>query len=154
MGTIVLFSLLFYLPFLTAEILPRPLSGAIYPSPEPFTLGARAAQVCINLLREEMFLLHAPTAVPEQDLENLTAGSINGSGKEIVKVYRVWARQVDLDTSMPPGHRRRYIIEVNGKPLEMSTHFIEWDGRMTNLQLLFTYRNQYPPRGLEYSGRN
>lgn len=144
---------------LIADTMPRPLTGAIYPSPEPFTLDARAAQLCINLLRQEMFLLgtsdsSSPGVAREDSADGLPENPRSGSQKQIIRVRRVWARQVEVDREMPPGHRRRYIIEVNGKPLDMSNHFIEWNGSMVNLQLLFTYRNQYPPRGLNYRADN
>lgn len=144
---------------LIADTIPLSLTGAIYPSPDPFTLDARAAQLCINLLRQEMFLLgtsdsSSPGVAREDSPEGLPERSSeiprSGSQKQINRVRRVWARLVEVDREMPPGHRRRYIIEVNGEPLDMSSHFIEWNGSMVNLQLLFTYRNQYPPRGLNY----
>lgn len=114
---------------ISQEIIPTPLTSAIFPSPDPFSLDARAAQTCIDLLRLEGFLL---------------IQSDTDTSPEILPVREVYAWFLNFNNDMPPGHRRRYDIYVNGEPLDWEHSYIEWDGRMTKLQILFTYRNQYP----------
>ncbi len=107
----------------------------IIPGPAPFTLDATSAIYCIDLLRENRFI----------EIKN-------DNGKtEIVKVHTVWSIFLGLDKNYPAGHNRRYDIIVNGTPLDWDKSFIEYGGDMLNLHLLFLYRNQHPPRGLEYN---
>jgi hypothetical protein len=122
------------LPPATLLIEPQPLTDAIYPSPQPFSLDARAAQTAIDLLRRARFLLVEQERGPA----------------DILSVREVYAWFLEYDDFWPPGYRRRYDIYVNGQPLEWERTSVEWGGEMVNLQILFTYRNQYPPLGLEY----
>jgi hypothetical protein len=56
----------------------------------------------------------------------------------------VEAVETERVEKMPELHRRRFDIILNGEPLEWSSHYVEYGGRMVNLQILFTYRNQRP----------
>ncbi len=117
---------------------PAPRTSVIFPSPKPFTLDAQAAQTAIDLLRLEGFLL----------IDDGGAGP-----PEILSVKEVYAWFVAIDRAMPPGHRRRYDIHVNGAPVDWRHSYVEWGGEMVNLQILFTYRNQYPPANLLFRSR-
>ena len=106
----------------------------IIPGPDPFSLDAGSAVYCIDLLRDNRFL--------ERE---------GDSGQyRIVEVRTVWSWFLEYDESYPEGHRKRYNIIVNGKPLDWDNSYIEYGGEMLNLRLLFLYRNQYPPKNLEY----
>ena len=50
------------------------------------------------------------------------------------------------------GIDARYDIVVNGGSLDWDNSYIEYGGEMVNFRLLFTYRNQYPPKHLKYRG--
>lgn len=107
----------------------------IVPGPDPFSLDATSAIYCIDLLKNNRFI----------EIKNKTGKN------EIVKIHTVWSIFLNLDKNYPEGHQRRYEIIVNGTPLDWDKSFIEYGGKMLNLHLLFLYRNQYPPRGLDYS---
>jgi hypothetical protein len=51
---------------------------------------------------------------------------------------------------MPVGHQYRFNLLVNGESLDWEQTYVEYDGKLTNLRLLFTYRNQHPPPDLIY----
>ena len=105
----------------------------IVPAPDPFSLDARSAVYCINLLKNNRFLKE------------------DESGKSrIVEVQTVWSWFLEYDESFPEGYRKRYDIIVNEEPLDWDRSYIEYGGEMLNIRLLFLYRNQYPPEGLEY----
>lgn len=69
---------------------------------------------------------------------------------EIVPVRSVRVVFVGVKDEYPEGHRLRYDLLLNGEPVEWDRLYIEYDGRMTSLQLLFTYRNQRPAPGIPY----
>ncbi len=102
----------------------------ILPGPKPFSLDAKSAIYCINILKG-----------------NRLIEKKNGSSKStIVEVHTVWSFFLGLEENYPEGHRLRYDIIVNGTPLDWDNSFIEYGGEMINLRLLFLYRNQYPPQ--------
>lgn len=106
----------------------------ILENPDPFSLDAESAVYCINLLKNNRFI--------EKKDE---------SGKyKIIEVNTIWSWFLDFDESYPEGHRRRYDIIVNETPLNWDNSYIEYGSEMINLRLLFLYRNQYPPKSLEY----
>lgn len=106
----------------------------IIPGPEPFSLDARSAIYCINLLRNNRYI----------EVNKQTGKS------KIVEVHKIWSFFLTLDERYPEGHHRRYDIIVNEKPLNWDESFIEYGGEMINLRLLFLYKNQYPPQNLRY----
>ncbi len=106
----------------------------IIPGPNPFSLDAESAVYCIDLLKK--------ISLMEVKDEN--------DKSKIVKVQTVWSYFLEFEESFPEGHRRRYDIIVNGFPLDWDNSFIEVGGEMINLRLLFLYRNQHPPKGLDY----
>lgn len=110
----------------------------VHPSPEPFTLNGYDATQAVWMIRRAGLLLWEPAQGPS----------------EIIAVReRSAVRAVPVgtdDTAPGPQHRDRYDIEVNGQPLDWRNTFIRYRGRMTNLQALFSYRNQTPPEGLRY----
>lgn len=61
-----------------------------------------------------------------------------------VGVETVRAIFVGFDLSAFEGHQERYDVELNGARLDWDHTYIEYDGDMLNLRLLFTYRNQHP----------
>lgn len=111
--------------------------SVIIPGPEPFSVDAQSAVYCIDLLRANRFI-----QVKKE------------SGKTSnVKIETVWSVFLGEDESYPAGHNRRYDIIVNNEPLDWDNSYIEYGGDMLNLRLLFLYKNQHPPRGLDYRNR-
>lgn len=106
----------------------------IIPGPIPFSLDATSAINCIEILKRNRFI--------QVNDENGTSN--------IVEVHTVWSIYLGLDENSPGGHQRRYDIILNGAPLDWDHSFVEYNGEMINLHLLFLYRNQYPPQGLKY----
>jgi hypothetical protein len=104
-----------------------PRSTAIYDTPDPFSLNGYDALHAIALLKRERLLIRR-----------------TGSSREIVPVRSVVAREVEPLEEMPPLHRRRYTLILNEEPIEWERMYITYGGRLLNLQLLFTYRNQRP----------
>lgn len=102
----------------------------LLPAPEPFTLDARTAIQASAMLRRSRFLQWY-----EVDGE---------SGPRTVVVDSVRAVVVDRDPDPSPPNRSRYDIILNGKPIDWDNLYVLYRGRMTNLRLLFTYRNQRP----------
>ena len=106
---------------------------AAVPGPEPFSLDVRSAIYCISLLKNNRYI--------EKKSES--------EKYRIIEVETVWSWFLDYDESFPEGYRKRYDIIVNGTPLDWDHSYIEYGGEMLNMRLLFLYRNQYPPEGLE-----
>lgn len=108
----------------------------IMPTPQPFSLSAYDALHARALLHRVGFVqlwygTGAPDTVRVREVDTVETGRIDG---------------------MPPGHRVRYDLRLNGSPLDWDHTYVEYNGRMVSLQLLFTYRNQYPPDDLQYTG--
>ena len=110
------------------------LGSPIIPGPVPFSLDARSVVYCINLLNNNRFL----------EINNKTGVS------KTIEVHRVWSLFLGVDENYPEGHQRRYDIIINEVPLNWDNSFIAYGGELLNLRLLFLYKNQYPPQGLEY----
>lgn len=104
-----------------------PRSTAIYPTPEPFSLMWYDAQHAAALVRRAGLLVHRGDA-----------------GRETRVVRTVEIVEVEPLEEMPPAYRRRWDIVLNGAPLDWANTYVEWGGRLVNLQILFTYRNQRP----------
>jgi hypothetical protein len=65
-----------------------------------------------------------------------------------VGVRRVRIEYVGDNPHLPEPYRQRFDLRLNGAPLDWDATYIEYDFRMVNMQLLFTYRNQRPvPEG-------
>jgi len=114
---------------------PKELRGrAIVPNPEPFTLNSYNVLQAVALIRRVGFL---------QVWE--------GEGfPETIAVDSVRSLPVGTEPDTTPARRSRYTILVNGEPLSWDHSFIEYDGRMMNLRLLYSYRNQHPPEDLRH----
>jgi hypothetical protein len=109
-------------------------SNLILPSPEPFSLsGYDAAQAIAMIRREKLLEYWDGNSLPR-----------------ILPVHTIWAVFIRIDHSAFPGHRIRYDLVLNGNNLDWDHTYIDFDGSMTNLRLLFTYRNQYPPTDIHY----
>lgn len=104
-----------------------PRSRAIYDAPEPFSLNGYDALQAIAMIERERLLIRR-----------------NGENREIVAVDSIEAIEVEPLPDMPRNHRRRYDLLLNGEALPWSELYINYGGRLLNLQLLFTYRNQRP----------
>ncbi|MFW5644219.1 MAG: hypothetical protein ACOCYQ_09340, partial [Alkalispirochaeta sp.] len=104
-----------------------PRSSAIYPAPDPFSVNYYDARLAAAMIRRERLLIRRV-----------------GSGREIVPVRTIEIRDVGTDERLPETHRRRYDLVLNGDPLPWDELYIEYGGRLLNMQLLFTYRNQRP----------
>ncbi|MBI9106441.1 MAG: hypothetical protein JEZ04_06800 [Spirochaetales bacterium] len=110
----------------------------IIPGPEPFSLDGGSAIYCINLLKNNRF-------IEKKD---------ESAKYRIVEVQTLWSWFMEYDKNYPEGHRRRYDIIVNGTPVDWDNSYIEYGSEMLNLRLLFLYRNQHPPKSLEYYSLN
>lgn len=111
----------------------KDLDSSIIAGPEPFSLDSESAVYCINLLKQTPFI-------------EIRKDSIS----RIIKVDTIWSLFLGYEEDYPAGHRRRYDIIVNGEALDWNNSFIEYGNDMLNMHLLFLYRNQHPPEGLEY----
>ena len=65
--------------------------------------------------------------------------------RTLVPVRSVLSQWVGYEADLPENHRNRYDVLLNGAALDLDHFYIEYDGAMTNLRALFTYRNQTPP---------
>lgn len=110
----------------------------IVPAPQPFSLSAYDA-------------LHARAMLYRVGFVQLWYGQ---GMPRTVAVERVDTVRIGRDDGFPPGHRVRYDLRLNDGALDWDHTYIEYDGRMVSLRLLFTYRNQYPPDDLEYTGND
>lgn len=136
--------LLFILPsglgyHLTAQVkVPAEGLGGLYRSPEPFSVNEYDVVQALWLLRRARLLIQVGpdgdrTIVPVRDVAAVRA------------VY------LGTDPEAPgPQHEDRYDIVLNGEPLDWANTYIEYNNRMANLQVLFTYRNQLPEAGLPF----
>lgn len=110
-------------------------SGVILPGPEPFSLNAYDAVQALWMIRRARLLQ-----------QRLADGELR-----TLAVRDVRAVLTGVDPEAPTeALSRRYDLLVNGQPLDWDNSYIEYGGRMVNLRLLFTYRNQHPPPGLQY----
>lgn len=101
----------------------------------PFSLNAYDAVHALYLLRRQLFI----RVLGEE-----------GSYRT-VRIRRVRAlRLPDAENPLTPFERKRYDILVNGEPVDWKQSFIEYDERLVNLRLLYTYRNGGLPEGLRY----
>jgi hypothetical protein len=100
----------------------------ILPAPDPFTLNSYDAISAVLMIRRVPALLRI---------------SADGS-QEIVPVRSARSVWVGFNPDAYEAHQNRYDVELNGEPLNWDSTFIEYDGRMVNLRVLFTYRNQQP----------
>ncbi len=104
------------------------------PAPEPFSLNGYDSIQAISVLRR--------------------AGLIRVLGDDgrprTVAVRDVHAVLIGVDEHAAPAYRLRYDVILNGEPVEWDKTYVEYGGRMLNMRLLFTYRNQSVVRGLAY----
>jgi len=124
--------ILFGTPCLTAQSWER--SGPILPAPAPFTLNSYDVIHAVLMIRQEPALLRVGE---------------DGS-RTIVPVRSARSVWVDFNPDAYENHQNRYDVELNGEPLDWDHLFIEYDGSMVNLRLLFTYRNQQPVPEVRY----
>lgn len=110
----------------------------IVPTPDPFSLSAYDA-------------LHARAVMHRVGFVQLWYGS---GAPRTVSVEEVETVRVGYEEGLPPGHRVRYDLRLNGQSVDWKHTYIEYGGRMVSLQLLFTYRNQHPPDDLQYTGND
>lgn len=106
----------------------------IVPAPEPFSVNSRDALEAIALIRRV-------------GLMQWWDGS---SRPRIVAVREIYSIHVGFDPDAYEGHQNRYDLVLNGEPIDWDQLYIEYDGEMLNLRLLYTYRNQEPIPDLPY----
>lgn len=106
----------------------------LVPAPEPFTLNSYDVIDVVWLLRRSEFVLR-------WDYE---------SKPTIVTVRSAGSTWVGFDPDAYEGHRNRYTVLLNGSPIDWDHLYVEYDGDMINLRLLYTYRNQKPPPDIPY----
>ncbi len=103
-------------------------------SGEPFTLNSHDVIHAVLMIRREPALLRVG----------------DDGARSIVPMRSVRSVWVDFDPDAYEDHQNRYDIEMNDEPLDWDHLFIEYDGSMVNLRLLFTYRNQQPVPDVQY----
>ena len=101
---------------------------------EPFTLNAYDIRHAAFLIRNEGFLVYWDGG---EETETITVKNL-----DIVFSH--------FDEEAFIGYQLRYDIVLNGEPLNWEHSYIDYDGEMLNLRLLFTYRNQHPPEDLVF----
>jgi hypothetical protein len=127
---VVLFSVLIAVPA-PAEG-PEKESAGLLPAPRPFTLNLYDARMAKAMLER----------VPAVQMRD------GGRFPEQVPVKDVRIVYVGEDPERPGQRRYRYDLYLNGRPLDWTHTYIEYDFEMVNLRMLFTYRNQRPvPEG-------
>ncbi|MFW5783533.1 MAG: hypothetical protein ACOCY8_03340 [Spirochaetota bacterium] len=109
-------------------------TAPIVPAPRPFTLNSYDVIDAVWLLRRVRF-------VQWWDYENRP---------ETIAVERVRSVWVDYNPNAYEGHRNRYDIELNDEPIDWDHIYVEYDGDMINLRVLYTYRNQQPAPDVPY----
>ena len=112
-----------------------PRSRRIYPAPEPFSVNGYDA-------------LHAAALIRRAGL--LIRGGETGA-RTIISVDTVETTPVGEMKSLPPLHQQRYDIVVNGEPLDWDRTYVTYGGRLLNVRLLYTYRNQRPIPDVPYT---
>ena len=116
------------LPPDAVEPLAWPRSTRTFPAPEPFSLNGYDARQAMAMIRRVGLLVRGG----------------NTASREIIVVDSVEAVRGEVIDGYPPLHRQRWDILLNGAPVDWDDTYIEYGGRLVNLQLLFTYRNQRP----------
>lgn len=106
----------------------------LLPGPRPFTLNLYDARMAEALL-ERVGLIEVRTG-PDST--------------RIVKVRRVRIEYVAKNPELPEPYRKRFDIRLNGRPLDWNKTYIEYDFRMVNMKMLFTYRNERPVPNVPY----
>ena len=106
----------------------------ILPAPEPFSLNSYDVIQAVVMIRSEPALLRV-----DDDGSRATI--------PVRSVQSVW---IDFDPEAYENHQNRYDVELNGEPMDWDHLFIEYDGTMVNLRLLFSYRNQQPVPHVRY----
>ena len=119
-------------PNLAAQTWER--SAPILPASEPFSLNSHDVIHAVLMIRREPALLRVD----------------DDGARTIVPVRNVRSVWIDFNPDAYEDHQNRYDVELNGKPLDWDHLFIEYDGGMVNLRLLFTYRNQQPVPDVQY----
>jgi len=109
------------------------MSNGILPIPKPFTLNYYDALQAEAFIQREMLLV-----------------IFTGKKRWTEKVNESQVVFHSVDPKMPPGHKARFDIVINGTPIDWKNTFMEYNGEMINLKLLFTYRNQRPLDDLLY----
>ncbi|MFP4376555.1 MAG: hypothetical protein ACLFP4_05885 [Spirochaetales bacterium] len=109
-------------------------SPPIVPSPRPFSLNSYDVIDAVLMIRRARVLLYRYADGRVETLPVNTAES-------------VW---IGYDSAAYAGHKNRYDILLNGTPLDWGNTYIEYDGQMLNMQLLWTYRNQRPVPDVPY----
>jgi hypothetical protein len=129
----VLLILLVLLPF-RALATEKDWSPPTVPSPLPFSLNSYDVIDAIWMIRRARVLLY-----------RYADGSVEPLPVEAAQ--SVW---VDYRPEAYAGHKNRYDVLLNGEPLDWGNTYIEYDGQMLNMQLLWTYRNQRPVPDVPY----
>ena len=102
--------------------------------PEPFSLNGYDSIQAISVLRRAGLI-----RVLDDDGRPRT-----------VAVREVHAVLIGVDEHAAPAYRLRYDVILNGEPLAWDKTYVEYGGRMVNMRLLFTYRNQVPPSSVPF----
>jgi len=106
----------------------------LLPAPRPFTLDLYHARMAKAMLERVGVVL-----VRTGEDEHRSVG-----------VRKVRIEYVGKDSRYPEPYNKRYDLRLNGRPLEWSRTYIEYDFRMVNMRMLFTYRNQRPVPDVPY----
>jgi len=110
-------------------------SSRLLPVPEPFTLNWYDALTAAAMLRRVGFV--------ELYTDN--------DSYRIIKVLTVRIVEAGRDPGLPDPYQARYDLLLNGRPVDWHHTYIEYNFRMVNLGMLFTYRNQRPVPDIPYN---
>ena len=106
----------------------------ILPAPAPFSLNSRDAIHAVNMILREPALMRVA----------------DDGSRAIVPVRSCRSVWIDFNPDAYENHQNRYDLELNGERLDWDHLYIEYDGDMINLRILFTYRNQQPVPVVKY----
>jgi hypothetical protein len=109
-------------------------SGPPYPAYEPFSLSSYDVLHAVAMIQRSWALVYV-----NED-----------GGTETLPVRSVRSVWVGFDPDAFENHQNRYDVELNGEPLDWDRTYIEYDGELVNLRILFSYNNQRPIPEVEY----
>lgn len=117
-----------------SSVPPFVASARLLPASEPFTLNLYDAQMAKALLWR----------VGMVEVRN------GANSTRLIKVEKVRIEYVAINTELPEPFQKRFDIRLNGHALEWNKTYIEYDFRMVNMRMLFTYRNERPVPNVPY----
>ncbi|MFO7730916.1 MAG: hypothetical protein R6V86_09140 [Spirochaetia bacterium] len=109
-------------------------STRLLPASEPFTLNLYDAQMAEALLWRV----------------GMVEVRTGANSTRLIRVKKVRIEYVAKYPELPEPFQKRFDIRLNGQALEWNKTYIEYDFRMVNMRMLFTYRNERPVPNVPY----